>query len=353
MSKNSVFKTSRPLRTGVILVAMTAAVAMVGDPANNGTHAGDVVSPTEEKHGGEAAKHQTFQEMIAARPVPDLTKLVERSSPDNRTPDAMESFLDLLKLREKPDPKASSVLEQVLIENGTSTRIHRFAAAQALFAIGTPKAHEVLKRYLLVEDAHAELAIGYTAYWQMKEPLRSQFIDLYLLSDVPNGLSAELKQVPAANFSGTRFNLVVILKNESKQGIQFLDPQDFPGRLLHLRDAEGQFVPGDSLRTNCKPKNDLISLQPGQSHVVEMTVEILDGKSPASRYRNPGASLTVQVVQSGHCFEINPARFEFVAMFEVSPIEDEARRPLKLDETSKWWSARTISKPLKVKLAIP
>src|SRR5579871_5241931 len=102
------------------------------------------------------AEKQTYQEILAARAVPDLDQLVERCSPDLRGPDATESFWDLLKLREIADPKAVPVLEKVLAENLPTTRIHGFAAAQALFCIGTPEAHKILKQHLLAEGPSVE-----------------------------------------------------------------------------------------------------------------------------------------------------------------------------------------------------
>src|SRR5262249_47393320 len=134
-----------------------------------------VDSPSASEVAATPGERRTYQEIVAARPAPDLTRLVERCSPDLRGPDATESFWDLLKLPEAPHPKAVPVLEKVLVENLPTTRIHGFAAAQTLFSIGTPEAHKILKQHLLTEGARAELAVMYTSHWEMREPRRSRF----------------------------------------------------------------------------------------------------------------------------------------------------------------------------------
>ena len=74
-----------------------------------------------------------FGKLIAARPVPDLGRLTERSSPDYPGPDALDSFYDILKLRQIGDANAVPVLEKIILANLSTGRIHGYAATQALF----------------------------------------------------------------------------------------------------------------------------------------------------------------------------------------------------------------------------
>jgi hypothetical protein len=293
-------------------------------------------------------KRQTFQQILAARPAPDLTTLVRRSSPKTQGDDASESFLDLLKLRETADVSAVSVLEKVLLENRPTTRIHGFAAAQALFAIGTPEAHEILSRNELV----ARLAVDYTSHWEMREPLRSRYIERYLLKNHSQNLAVEVEQTQSTPQPSGRLNLVVVFRNASNEAF-FIHDHDFPGDMLHLRDATGQFMPRIHGRTMCKGQSHNIELKPGQTHRLQVTIDVAAADSQKRLPRTTG-KLTADVRKSGHCFDVNsPGRFEVLALFEAAPLTDEQRTFLKVDQNRKWWTGRAVSKPLSINIALP
>ena len=301
---------------------------------------------------GEDQPHKTFQEIIAARPAPDLSTLVVRSSPKNNGPDASEAFMDILKLRETPDPKSVPVLEKILIENLPTTRILGFAAAQALFTIGTPEAHQILERQLLADDTHTKLAIGYTSHWQMKEPLRSQFIQRYLLKNLSKSLVVEVERVAAPNSPKGQVDLSVILRNASDQTFYMLDDR---GRdLLQVRDAAGQFIDTSGIICNIKQNTTLMELKPGQTHRIPITIKVVDATLSKDQRHDPATTLIAVAQPSGQSFELHsPGRVEFMALIEVDPLAAEQRTFLKLDETWQWWSGRAVSKPITVELALP
>ncbi|MFM9960868.1 MAG: hypothetical protein ACKV2Q_06545 [Planctomycetaceae bacterium] len=293
-------------------------------------------------------KPQTFQETLAARPAPDLTTLVRRSSPTTRGDDASESFLDLLKLRETPNASAVPLLEKILVENRPTTRIHGFAAAQALFAIGTPEAHQILAR----NDLSTRLAVDYTSHWEMREPLRSRYIERHLLNNVAKDLVVELEQTPAIPQSGGRLNLDIIFRNVSDTAF-FIHNHDFPGDMLHLRDATGQFMPRIHGRTMCKEQSKNIELKPGQTHRLHVTIDVAATDTQKRQPRTTG-TLTADVRESGHYFSVNaPGKFEVLALFEAVPLTDEQRTFLKVDQNWKWWTGRAVSKPLSIQIALP
>ena len=307
------------------------------------------VSPTPEA----PAKHPTYQEIITARSVPDLTTLAARSSPKNNGPDASEAFMDILKLREVADPKSVPVIEKILVENLPTTRILGFAAAQALFTIGTPEAHQILQRHLLAEDAHTKLAIGYTSHWQMKEPLRSQFIQRYLLKNLSKSLVVEVERIAVPNSPKGQLDLAVNLRNASDEAFYLLDDR---GRdMLLVRDASGQFIPDTSgIICTLKPNAALMELKPGQAHRIQITINVVDATTSKGQRHDPATKLIAGAQPSGQSFELHsPGRVEFVALIEVDPLSAEQRTHLKLDETRQWWSGRAVSKPITVELALP
>ena len=137
---------------------------------------------------GADAEHQTYRQIVAKRPAPKIEGLAERASPDQRGGTSTESFWDLLKLRDQPAPAAVPELAKIMAAHEGSTRIHGFAAAQALYAAGTDEASRTLEKHLLAPDYRADMAMMYTSHWQMGEPQRSRFIESYLLRDLTDDL---------------------------------------------------------------------------------------------------------------------------------------------------------------------
>lgn len=300
-------------------------------------------------------KPKTYQEILAARPAPDLTTLVERSSPENFGPESTEAFWDILKTREIADPATVNVLEQILVENRRSPRIHKIAAAQALFTIGTPEAHRILAEHLLADGIRANSAIGSAWGWNMPEPLRSRFIQRYLLVNLSKSLVVELSQARSPNPPKGQLNLIVNLRNTSKEAFHILDRQDFPGDLLYLRDAKGQFLPRVQYTKYCPEPSDTkyVELKPGQSHRVTITFNMAVPKCGADG-RDKAAGLAIEVRESARRFDLGaPGRFEILAMFEAEPMTADQRNYLKVDESWKWWTGRAVSKPLAVELPLP
>ena len=290
------------------------------------------------------AKLQTYQDIIAARPAPDLTTLARRSSPKTQGEEATESFWDLLKLRETPDAKAVPVLEKILVENGPTTRIHGFAAAEALFCIGTAEAHRILARY---EPADARLAVDYTSHWEMKEPLRSRYIERYLLKNLSKSLVVEVEQAPPVTQPKDLLNLVVIFRNASDESFHILD-HEFPGDMLHLRVATGQYLPRIHGGTMCASAGKYVELTPGKTHRFNVTIELSTADSK-KRSKKATGEVVADVREAGHYFDINSSgRFEVLALFEARPLTEEGRTFLKVDQDWKWWTGRAVSKPLSI-----
>lgn len=293
-------------------------------------------------------KPKTFHEALAVRSAPDLTTLTQRSSPKTSGDDASESFLDLLKLRETPNASALPVLEKILVENRPTTRIHGFAAAQALFAIGTPEAHQILSR----NELSTRLAVDYTSHWEMREPLRSRYIERYLLKNLSKDLVVELERTPETPQSKGFLNLDVVFRNASDAPF-FIQTHDFAGDMLHLRDSTGQFLRSVHPRHTCPEPSKTIELKPGQTHRLRATIEVA---AIAAQKRMPRTSEkpTADVRESDQLSNVNaPGRFDVLALFEAAPLTNEQRTFLKLEPNWKWWTGRAVSKPLSIDIALP
>ena len=277
---------------------------------------------------------------VTARPAPDLTTLAQRSSPETQLPDSSEAFMDLLKLREIADAKDVPILEKILVENLPTGRIHRFAAAQALFSIGTPQAHQILAQHVFAKETHAGQAVGYTSGWDMQEPMRSRYIEKYLLKNLAKDLVVEVEQTPATPQPSGHLNLVVTFRNASDEAFHILDHKSFPGDMLYLRDATGYDMPRIHCRRMCFVQPTYIELKPSQAHRVNVTIDIAAIDSQKELPATTG-TLTAVVRESGHFYDIQlPGRFEVLALLEAEPLTDEVRKFFKVGQDWKMWTGR-------------
>jgi HEAT repeat protein len=152
-----------------------------------------------------------------------------------------KAFEDILELRATGTADAVPVLADILSDNAGTGRIHGHAAEQALFCIGTPSAFKVLDQRLLEDNYGILRSAGYAHGWKMAEPLRSRFIERYLLRNLSKDLSIEVQAASSAEEEG-RIDFVVTLRNVSQEIFQIVDRQIYHGDLLFLRSADSQFV---------------------------------------------------------------------------------------------------------------
>ena len=148
-----------------------------------------------------------------------------------------------------------------------------------------------------------------------------------------------------------RVNLVITIRNASNEAFHVLDQKTFPGEMLFLNDAKGQYLPRIRRGTMCKDQSEIIELKPGQPHSVNVTVDVA-AIDPEKRPTTANAELRATIVESGHYCNITaPGRVEVLALFEAEPLTDERRQFLKVDQDWKWWTGRAVSKPLSIHIA--
>ncbi|MBL7074190.1 HEAT repeat domain-containing protein [candidate division KSB1 bacterium] len=150
-----------------------------------------------------------------------------------------QSFKAILRLREVGDERAVPILKQILIEHTNSTRIHRFGAAQALFCIGTDKAHQILREHLLDAEYPVDLSIMYGFHWRMEESKRDTFIAQHHLQNLSTDVSLKL-EVKNGIFNSKIFTL--ILRNDSEKTLRLYKPKVYLGAYLMFRSSLGHFI---------------------------------------------------------------------------------------------------------------
>jgi hypothetical protein len=317
---------------------------------------------------GRDAVAETFRQIIAKRPAPVLEGFADRASPEQKGAMATESFWDLLKLREEPAAAAVPELGEILAAHEGSTRIHRFAAAQALFAAGTEDAKRTLEKYLLAPEYPADMAIGYSSHWQMAEPERSRFIETYLLRDLSRDLAVRVEtrwSDAGANNAGAGKNVMqekkllvtVKLINESDRVLAIPGDQHYRTRCLQFRGPSGTFAPQMQMGVHGPIASRWQRLKPGQSMSFDVALQMkVDTTSLATARRNATDPATIHALLSSTDTGFVLSEFgtyKLSAMIVRTPLAEEQKKSLRERdgiEAGEVWMGRAVSKPVDVEL---
>jgi hypothetical protein len=259
----------------------------------------------------------------------------------------MESFWDILKLRETGDQKAVPVLAEILADNAGTGRIHGYAAAQALFCIGGNEALAALDKHLLQLDEYNEqLGSMYVFHWDMPEPRRSRYIERYLLKSIGEDLELTLDANPQ---EGGKVQFSLTVKNVSTKPLDVLVP---PIHNLHLRSEDGRFLPRREVGIYEYHRSvKSVRLKPGEAQIVTAVAVIKHAED--LRKDNPQLPRDAQAVlqMAGTQYYIDkPGQYQAVFVLEQPPMTPESMERLKLENP---WSGRAVSKPALIPLAAP
>jgi hypothetical protein len=284
----------------------------------------------------------------ANQPASELERLAERSSPDYKGNDTKDAFSDILKLRDVGDANAVPVLEKIMADNLDSTRIHGYAAAQALFCINTPEAHKVLAKYLLTSRYFAELGINYAFHWQMDESRRNRFIEEYHLQNISKDLGVKLNVKTHKEAGRQQIIFTVTLHNISERLFWIIDQQVYLGNMLFFKSKSSRFA-----RTFETVKYEMPSLKwqelaPGASHQYDITAYVRRVDELKRPYWGLSKDASIVVETRDIAYDIKEAGwFEVYAMVEARP-------PTKLQiekvGSGNLWSGRVVSNPVTVEI---
>jgi hypothetical protein len=317
---------------------------------------------------------ETYRQIIARRQAPQLEGLARRASPDQQGEMATESFWDLLKLRDQPVAAAEGAAElvKILAAHEDSTRIHRFAAAQALFAIGDHDATRALEKHLLSPLYPAHLAVTYSSHWEMAEPQRSQFIEKYLLRDLADDLgvsvharwsdgeAAKGAARAADKDNGKKLLVKVTLVNASQRVLAVLVEHQYQTMALHLRGPSGMFVPQSHLVVYGPDPGRFVRLRPGESTSFDVALEMKAYDATLAKthkfMRNAGA-IKAFLKSPDTGFALSEfGRYELSAMIVRMPLVDEQKKSIRERQgidPSEVWTGRAVSKPVEVEFHNP
>ena len=301
----------------------------------------------------------SFEKLLARRPAPDINTLAERSAVDRTGEDAMDAFYDILKLRKTRESNAVPVLEHILADHANSLRIHGYAAAQALFCIGTPEAHAVLARYLLSTGYDASLGINYAFHWQMDEAKRDGFIERYHLTNLSNDLLLKIEAESKEEGKRRWLAFTLTMKNISDKPLRirdqrmYLDQRMHLGSLLFFRSADGRYA--RTLTKRCRlgwpPRPKWIELKPAATRQVQIDVDVKRAEGLGHAYPLLSKGATLALDTDDVAFDtVGAGEFSVCAMLEVTA---QTAAQIKVLGCAKPWSGRAVSEPVLVTVLEP
>lgn len=179
----------------------------------------------------------------------------------------------VLRLRETGTAADVPMLTSLLASNLPPSPIYPYAAAQALFCIGTPAAHAALSNHLLRASFPVGLSVPYTAQWKMPEPQRSRFIEQYHLVNLADDLRVQVGTEPPGK-DPNRFVFTVSLQNVTEKQLRVPEQAAYLGEMLYWRDASGRHAVRTRTGRDKFYPPGLLRLKPGQAHTYRIEARL-------------------------------------------------------------------------------
>ena len=297
-----------------------------------------------------------YTKLLAKRPDPNLDTLAQRSLPEDANEIALDSFYDILKLREVGQSDAVPVLEKILDNDPNLSRIHGYAALQALFCIGTPEAHQILSKYILTDKFNAGAGIDNTFRWEMNPSKGDDFIERYHLKSLSKDMAIKLKVKTNQDKNLQEIDFKITLTNISQNSYQIHDMDSNLGNLLYLRLESGHFIkrlsPVQQLPPfGGPPRPNWIELAPGKSHVFDIAINVRPKGQEKLVYRNrtdDSSTIILETDDMSWGLE-KTGKYQVYAMLEQQKLDEGYKSWAGADKP---WIGRVVSEPVLVDMKI-
>lgn len=284
-----------------------------------------------------------FREIALNREAPDLSTLVKRATNDTRDKIVMDSFYDLLYLRERPNPSALPELIDVFNHyRDIHGHIMKYAAAQAIYTSRTPGSGPFLMNNLISPYYSAIHGINYAFHHNMQKKERDRFIELYHLVNISNDLQVKT-EIKGSASEGYLFKMH--FKNSGEKNIEL--NKAFIRAGFYFKNDTGYSIthprPFKYMKFKRAIKKNFI-LKPGEVYIAEFPAKIQD-KSVYRKtsYMIPEYSNMVLEIGAYYFPLKKGEKYKVYAMFELMK-SDFARHP---DQRFKdIWTGRAVSEPV-------
>ncbi len=182
----------------------------------------------------------------------------------------------ILSIKDISDEKNIPKLEEYLKSNDGS--IHKYAAAQALFLMDSPKATNALEKHMFSSPKYyISQSINYMFHWGMKPVAkRNEFIKKYHLRSSSKLISLAVESSYSDN-SKNKINFKLILKNRTASPIRLYKPRFYLGQYILIMSPSGEFAkPVSTTMYKLRrylPEECYIELLPKKSYVFNFSGE--------------------------------------------------------------------------------
>ena len=285
-------------------------------------------------------------------PKPDLATLAKRAGEvDPRSsggdPD-LQVFLELIYLRERPDPEAFPVLKQILQQRSSNQQVEIYATLQALYTLGSKESLALLDKTM-----NGPEMCGYTQTFLYSirnlgmDPQQSAgLIEHYCLKNLSKDLVIQLKVDDKGDRKADTILLDATITNNSDNTLGRPDLYSMsPTPELVLRDKAGRYYLLDSLIIPGIPKSKTeriqsppasIQIKPGGKQTIRIPLTVKQEKN----------GLRVLVGDSQYFDLPEPGEYEVFYWLERS---HQPEAPGGKDRVERW-AVRAVSKPIKITL---
>ncbi|MHC4504397.1 MAG: HEAT repeat domain-containing protein [Planctomycetota bacterium] len=278
---------------------------------------------------------------LAEADEPDIDELLTLAT----SADGEEASRATAALMRVGDDRCVPLLRQLLAEHAGTTHMRGFAVAQALFRIGTPEAHEVLRRYVLADTFFANHGIRYIRSFRIPGLKRDAFVAEYLLQSTSKDIGVEVKAASTRKAGRQRIKFTVAVRNDSDLPVRILNWTAYQAQMLVLRSPEGHFT-GGTLTSFVDP---YIGDPPLRVVMPEQTTQFHATCVVRRATDRPGLSLRFDDT----AFRLaGPGRHRVYAMYEYTrPRRAHSREPGRQAELQKNpWYGRAVSAPVEIRI---
>ena len=222
----------------------------------------------------------------------------------------------------------------------TSDNIREYAAAQALFCMGTKEAHQILREYVLASDYDILASMGYAFHWDMEESKRDIFLRQYHLRSSSEDISLSLAVAPVPGRTNT-VAFHITLTNTAERPLRLAYPLKHFGACVLLLSPTGhfmrQFTTG-ACEQNLRPPEQL---SPGQSFTFSFKGEVKFQRTSVPREELANA-LVLDCGNLAHRLE-GTGKYQAYAVYCF-------QKPRNNSLFDKAWEGRAVSEPVQVHL---
>jgi hypothetical protein len=268
-------------------------------------------------------------------------------------------FNDLLRIRDDGDKRldAIPVLEKILKDEDFNGSTYQYAAAQALFSIGTPEAKRIIADWMKTLAYMWRHSVNFIYSFKMNPEKATAFMREFHLTGNDDDLEISIDTLAEQNESDT-IKLRLSLKNTGKTAI-IIDERWLSEKNVELVTNNGRIIHKFSNIIVCGVSMpNLLALKANESYSIELNLKPSKVDKTDKYLKHYLSDSTTMIASIDyHRFDIaRPGTYNLYAILEVRPPSSAEytnpnylahRKPFTRETT---WAGRIISKPFSIQI---